>query len=240
MATIGRVLRDAEIRPHKVRGWLNRLDDPEFWEQAGAVCRLYLNPPPGTVLVSVDEKTGIQARSRRYPTRTMADGSARREFEYIRHGTVSIIAAMDVTGGEVIAERIARNNSTTFISFLTRLDTSIPAGTAIHLIMDNGSSHTSRTTRAWLEAHPRFSVTHTPKHASWLNMVEQFFSTLTRRALRHGDIDSQADLEDKITTFTIRHNQTAQPIAWRYDADADHARYLQRHLPPNDTLPTAA
>jgi transposase len=238
-ATIGRVLTDAEVRPHKVRGWLNRRDDPQFWEQAGAVCRLYVNPPPATMLISVDEKTGIQARSRRYPTLTMVDGSTRREFEYRRHGTVSVIAAMDVATGEVITERIHRNDSQTFIGFLARLDADIPAHLRIHLIMDNGSSHTSKATRAWIAAHPRFTVTCTPKHASWLNMVEQFFSVLTRRALRTGEFTSQDDLEDKITASTIRHNQTARPIDWRYDADADHARYLQRHPAPHNTLPAA-
>src|SRR5271163_2211530 len=139
------------------------------------------------MLILVDEKTGIQARSRRYPTMTRRDGSRRREFEYRRHGTVSIIAAMDVATGEVITERIHRNDSQTFIAFLTRLDTEMPAHPRIRLIMDNGSSHTSKATRAWFTDHPRFAVTYTPKHASWLNMVEQFFSVLTRRALRYGD-----------------------------------------------------
>jgi len=171
-ATVGRVLAEAKVRPHKVRGWLNRADDPAFWIRAGAVCRLYLSPPPGTVLISVDEKTGIQAKSRKHPDIPLQpDRDARREFEYVRHGTVSVIAAMNVTTGEVIAERIARNDSATFISFLSLLDQSIPPGLDIHLIMDNGSSHTSRATRAWLAAHPRITVTYTPKHASWLNMI---------------------------------------------------------------------
>ena len=168
-ATVGRVLADAHVRPHKVRGWLNRADDPSFWARAGAVCRLYLDPPPGTVLVSIDEKTGIQAKSRTHPDIPGRPGrDARREFEYVRHGTVSIIAAMNVTAGEVIAQRIARNDSVTFIKFLAMLDQSIAPGLRIHLIMDNGSSHTSKATRAWIAARPRFSVTYTPKHASWL------------------------------------------------------------------------
>src|SRR6266704_1765133 len=164
-ATVSRVLAEARVRPHKVRGWLNRADDPSFWIRAGAVCRLYLNPPPGTVLISVDEKTGIQAKSRKHPQLPARAGrDARREFEYVRHGTVSIIAAMNVTTGEVIAERIHRNNSRTFIWFLAMLDQMTPPHLRIHLIMDNGSSHTSRAKKAWLAAHPRFSVTYTPKH----------------------------------------------------------------------------
>lgn len=170
-ATVGRVLAEAKVRQHKVRGWLNRADDPAFWIRAGAVCRLYLDPPPGTVLISVDEKTGIQAKSRRHPEIPARPGrDARREFEYVRHGTVSVIAAMNVTTGEVIAERIHRNDSATFTRFLAMLDQATPPHLRIHLIMDNGSAHTSRASRAWLAAHPRFQVTYTPKHASWLNM----------------------------------------------------------------------
>ena len=242
-ATVGRVLGEARVRPHKVRGWLNRADDPSFWLRAGQVCRLYLNPPPGTVLISIDEKTGIQAKSRKHPGTPARPGrDARREFEYVRHGTISLVAAMNVTTGEVIAERIRRNDSATFISFLAMLHQMIPSSLRIHLIMDNGSSHTSRATRAWLAAHLRFAVTYTPKHASWLNMIEQWFGVLTRRLLRRGDFTSQDDLDAKITAFTIRHNKNARPYKWSYDADTEHARYLERHpqAEPEYALPQAA
>ncbi|MGH3305117.1 MAG: IS630 family transposase [Streptosporangiaceae bacterium] len=240
-ATAGRVLAEAKARPHKVRGWLRRADDPAFWIRAGAVCRLYLNPPPGTVLISIDEKTGIQAKSRKHPQVPAGPGrDARREFEYVRHGTVSILAAMNVTTGQVIAERIARNDSATFTRFLAMLDQATPPHLRIHLIMDNGSSHTSRATRAWLNAHPRFAVTYTPKHASWLNMIEQWFGVLARRLLRRGDFASRDDLEAKITAFTIRHNKHARPYKWAYDADADHARYLERHHCTESALAEAA
>jgi len=242
-ATVGRVLAEAKVRPHKVRGWLNRADDPSFWIRAGQVCRLYLNPPPGTVLISVDEKTGIQAKSRKHPEIPARPGrDTRREFEYVRHGTISIIAAMNVTTGEVITERIGKNDSAAFTAFLGMLHQMIPPCLRIHLVMDNGSSHTSAATRAWLAAHPRFAVTYTPKHASWLNMVEQWFGVLARRLLRRGDFASLDDLEAKITAFTIRHNKHARPYRWSYDADADHARYLEchRHPEPATALPEAA
>jgi transposase len=190
------------------------------------------------VLISVDETTGIQAKSRKYPEyRARPNRDARREFEYVRHGTVSIIAAMNVTTGQVIAQRIDRNNSATFIGFLRMLDQMIDLRLRIHLIMDNGSSHTSNATRAWLDAHPRFKVTYTPKHASWSNMIEQWFGVLTRRLLRRGEFVSRDDLDNKITVFTIRHNKTARPYKWSYDAEAEHARYLTRHAEP-DSLPT--
>ena len=244
-STVRRVLTEAKVRPHKVRGWLNRADDDAFWAQAGAVCRLYLDIPASTLLASVDEKTGIQARSRIRPALPARPGRDRRiEFEYKRHGTVSIVAAMDVATGQVVAERIERNNSAHFIRFLALLDHNTDPALRIHLIMDNGSSHTSKATRAWLAAHPRFTVTHTPKHASWLNMIEQWFSALTRGALRGRDFASRDDLEAKITAFTVRHNRTARPYKWRYDADADHARYLTRHprhqTPSPDAITKAA
>jgi len=166
-AAVGRVLAEAHVRPHKVRGWLNRAGDPSFWAKAGAVCRLYLSPPPGTVLISIDEKTGIQARSRTHPDAPGRPGrDARREFEYVRHGTVSVIAALNVANGQVITERIRRNDSVTFMKFLAMLDQHIAPGLRICLIMDNGSSRTSKATRAWIAARPRFAVTCTPKHAS--------------------------------------------------------------------------
>jgi transposase len=239
-ATVGRALADAKVRPHKVRGWLNRKDDPGFWAQAGVVCCLYLNPPPGTVLVSIDEKTGIQAKTRRYPDIPAGPGrDARREFEYARHGTVSIIAAMNTATGEVISQRIRRNDSATFLTFLAMLDQHIAPHLRIHLIMDNGSSHTSKATRAWIRNRPRFSVTCTPKHASWLNIIEQWFSILTRRLLRRGSFEAQEDLDRQITEFTIGYNKTARPWKWKYDADAEHARYLARH-PGKDTPAEAA
>lgn len=233
-ATVGRVLTEAEVRPHRVRGWLRRAEDPTFWTRAGQVCRLYRDPPAGTVLVSIDEKTGIQVKTRKHPEIPLRPGrAARREFEYVRHGTVSIIAAMDVATGQVITGWIARNTSAAFTAFLTMLDEHIDPGLRIHLILDNGASHTARATRAWLAAHPRFDVTYTPKHASWLNIIEQWFSVLTRRLLRRGDFTSREDLEAQITEFTIRHNNTAQPYQWSYDADAEHARYLERHPRPS-------
>ncbi|WP_433498562.1 transposase [Sphaerimonospora sp. CA-214678] len=135
---------------------------------------------------------------------------------------------MDVGSGQVLAERIDRNTSATFIAFLILLDQMIDPELDIHLILDNGASHTSKVTRVWLAAHPRSTVTYTPKHASWLNMVEMWFSVLTRRLLRRGEFTSRQDLMDQIDTFTIRHNASAQSYRWRYDARADHVRYLTR------------
>ena len=202
-------------------------------------------------MICIDEKTGIQAKYRKYPGRLPAPGRpARREFEYVRNGTVSIIAALHAATGQVVTEPVARNNSAAFTGFLHRLTQCTDPRLNIRIIMDNGSSHTSRATRAWIAAHPRITVTYTPKHASWLDMAELWFSVLTRGLLRRGEFASQADLIDKITRFTIRYNRTARPWTWTYDARADHARYRARHRPPDvaataeqaagQTLPQAA
>jgi len=226
----GRILAGLELAPHRVRGWLNRRDDEQFWAQAAAVCDVYLRPPPGTAVICIDEKTGIQAKYRKYPERPARPGRlARREFEYVRNGTVSIIAALHVATGQVITEPISRNNPVTFTGFLHRLDQCIDPRLNIHLVMDNGPSHTSAATRAWIAARPRITVTYTPRHASWLDMAELWFSVLTRALLRRGEFTSRADLIEKITGFTIRYNRTAKPWTWAYDARADHARYRARH-----------
>jgi len=216
---IGRVLTSFDVKPHRVRGWLNRPADPAFHIKAQAVCRLYLDPPADTVLFSVDEKTCMQARSRKRPTRQVRLGQVeRREFEYVRHGTVSLMAAMNITTGTVHPKIITRNDSVTFIEFLTELAQTVDPTKKIHLILDNGSSHTSKLTKKWLREHPRFTVTYTPCHASWLNMIEIFFSILTRRMLRRGDFTSRDDLIQKITKFIKTYNRTAKPFRRTYDA----------------------
>jgi transposase len=216
---IGRILASFDVKPHRVRGWLNRPADPAFHTKAQAVCALYLHPPADTVLFSVDEKTCMQARSRKRAARPVRAGQLeRREFEYVRHGTVSLMAAMNVTTGTVHPKIITRNDSETFIEFLTELATTVEPSRKIHLILDNGSSHTSKQTRKWLAEHPRFTVTYTPCHASWLNMIEIFFSILTRRLLRRGDFASRDDLIAKITKFIRAYNAMAKPFRWTYDA----------------------
>ena len=233
VSQVGRILAGLDLAPHRVRGWLNRRDDGQFWAQAAAVCDLYLNPPPGAMVICIDEKTGIQAKHRRYAEQPPRPGRlARREFEYVRNGTVSIIAALEVATGQVVAEPISRNDSATFTGFLHRLDQCTDSRLNIHLIMDNGSSHTSKATRAWIAAHPRITVTYTPKHASWLDMAELWFSTLARGLLRRGEFTSRADLTAKITSFTVRYNRTARPYTWTYDARTDNARHAQH----NDTV----
>jgi transposase len=127
------------------------------------------------------------------------------------------MAALNAATGTVTGKIIKRNDSVTFIEFLTELDQQIPTHLKIHLVMNNGSSHTSKATRTWLADHPRFTVTYTPKHASWLNMVELFFSILTRRLLRRGEFTSRDHLAGKILGFITHNSRHAKPFRWRYD-----------------------
>ena len=215
---IGRILADLDIKPHKIRSWLTRSDDPEFWDRVADVCGLYLSQPLNALVLSIDEKTAIQARSRKHPTRPATPGrSARQEFEYVRHGTACLMAALDVHTGEVLATDAVRNDAASFIGFLEQIDAAVPTELAVHLVLDNGGSHIARATKAWLAQHPRFVVHHTPRHASWLNQVELFFSILTRRLLRYGEFGSRDDLVTKIMRFITEHNHTARPFRWTYD-----------------------
>ncbi|MET0416420.1 MAG: IS630 family transposase [Actinoplanes sp.] len=209
---VGRILTDCDLRPYRVRGWLTRKDDPMFWTRTHNICDLYLNPPADAVVLSIDEKTAIAARSRKHPGQAAAPGrAARQEFEYVRHGTVSIIAALDVQTGQALTEPILRNDSATFQRFLSMLDTVIDPAKQIHVVLDNGSSHVAKATRAWLAAHPRWHVHWTPVHASWLNQVEMYFSALTRRVVRHGDFLSRDDLINKIENYVIGRTPPPSP-----------------------------
>jgi transposase len=213
---IGRILADLDIKPHRVRGWITRPDDPGFWERVADVCGLYLAPPTNALVLSVDEKTGIGARSR---TRPPAPGRpTRQEHEYVRHGTATLLAALDVhRGGVLQATDLDRNTAANFIAFLDQLDARVPTDLAVHLVLDNGSWHIANATRWWFYNHRRFHPHYTPTHASWLNQVELFFSILARRLLKHGEFASVDDLVAKVMAFIADYNRTARPFRWTYD-----------------------
>lgn len=216
-----RILKAMDIDLSKVRGWLNRRNDPDFWDRVREVCGLYLNPPERALVLSVDEKTSIQAKSRKHPDQNpQARRWRRREFEYVRHGTVSLHAALDVHSGEVLAAPIeGKNNSENFCSFLDDIEANVDPSLAIHVILDNGSSHVSKHTKAWFAAHPRWVAHYTPPHASWVNQVELFFSILQRKVIRNGNFTSRQDLIDKLLAFITDYDQTAKPFKWTYAAD---------------------
>jgi transposase len=216
---IGRILADLDIKPHRVRSWITRPDDPGFWERAADICGLYLVPPTNALVLSVDEKTGMPARSRTRPTQPVAPGRpARQEHEYVRHGTAILLAALDVHGGGIFtATDLDRNTAANFIAVLDELDAKVPAGLEVHLVLEGGSSHIARDTRWWFVDHPRFHPHSTPSHASWLHQVELCFSILARRLLKHGEFRSVQDLVGKVMAFIADDDRTATPFRWTYD-----------------------
>jgi len=220
VSQVWRILDAMDIDLSKVRGWINRRDDPGFWDRVRDVCGLYLSPPMNAVVLSVDEKTGIQAKQRIRPDQPARPGRLRRrEFEYKRHGTAKLMAAMDVASGQVVADTIESNNAPTFITFLDMLDSTIDPKLDIHVVLDNGSSHVAKLTKAWFASHPRWHAHYTPVHASWVNQIELFFSILQRKVIRNGNFTDRDDLIDKMMKFITDYDQTAGPFAWTYAAD---------------------
>jgi len=178
-----------------------------------------LDRPHNALVLSVDEKTAIAARSRKHPTRRCAPGLVeRREFEDKRHGTACLMAALDVHSGQVLGTDAAKNDSAHFTGFLEEVDRAVHPDLLIHLVLDNGSSHVSKQTKTWLTAHPRFQAHCTPKHASWLKQVsELFFSILARQLLKRGEFASRQDLVERIMAFIADYDPTAKPFRWTYD-----------------------
>ena len=210
------ILAAADLKPHQVRSWLTSID-PEFATKQAEVCGLYLNPPEGAIVVSLDEKTSIQAKEPIRSEIPMQSGKpARREFEYKRHGTVALLAALLVHSGEVKGEVYERNSRLEFLDFLERLEAEIPADKQVHAILDNLQVHKTPEVREWLQAHPRWHFHFTPTHASWLNQIELWFSILSRRLLRRGSFTSTEDLKAQLLAFIERYNPAAKPFAWTY------------------------
>jgi transposase len=214
------ILGRAEIKPHLSDYWMmSDFSRPEFEERLSEICGLYVNPPENVLVVSLDEKTGIQAKAPTKPDRPAARGRpARREHEYIRNGTQCLFACLKVHAGDVLAMASKTRNRFDLIRFLEHLDSEIPVveGQKIVAISDNLSTRGTQEVTDWLEGHPRWSFQFTPTHASWLNQVEIFFSILYRRLLKHGMFTSEQDLAEQMLAFIETYNQTAKPFAWTY------------------------
>jgi transposase len=234
--TVCKILDAQEVKPHKVRYYLERRD-PEFKAKMAQVLCIYRKvnvlkkaaaaaikknkkPSEALTVISYDEKPGIQAIATTAPDLPPEPGVHRtvtREFEYKRHGTVSLLAGIDLVTGKIHALVMDRHRSREFIDFLKLVDAAYPAHTAIRLILDNHSAHISKETNAWLAARPgRFEFTFTPKHGSWLNLVEGFFSKLARSVLRHIRVASKQELKDRIMAAMDHFNQTPVVHTWSY------------------------
>jgi transposase len=211
------ILQAAEIKPHRLEQWVMSELGPDFDVQAAEVCGLYLDPPEGALVVSLDEKTGIQAKTPTRPDLQARPGKpARREHEYVRNGTQNLFAALRVHSGEISAMPSKTRNRFDLIRFLDQLEVEIPPGQEVIAISDNLSTRTTQEVEDWLTEHPRWRFVFTPKHASWLNQVEIFFSILARRLLRHGAFASEADLAQQMLAYVETYNQTAKPFQWTY------------------------
>jgi transposase len=234
--TVCKLLGQEDVKPHKVRYYLERRD-PDFAEKMAQVLCVYrqvkilkkagvskTKPSDQVAIVSYDEKPGIQAiatTAADLPPEPGVHATFAREHEYKRHGTVSLLAGIDLITGKVHALVKDRHRSREFIEFLTLLDAAYPAATAIKLILDNHSAHISKETKAWLAAQPahRFEFTFTPKHGSWLNLIEGFFSKLARSVLRHIRVASKQELKDRLLAAMDYFNQAPVVHTWTHKLD---------------------
>jgi len=202
------------VQPHRQRHF-KLSNDPFFIEKVRDIVGLYLNPPDHAMVLCVDEKTQVQALNRTQPMLPMGLGYVEGvTHDYVRHGTTTLFAALDVANGEVITQCKARHRHQEFLAFLRHIDASVPKDLEVHLVIDNYATHKHAKVKAWLTKRPRYHIHYTPTYASWLNQVERWFGIITQQAIRRGSFSSVKELIAKIQHFVDHYNQTASPFAW--------------------------
>lgn len=211
----------ANLKPHRIRTF-KISNDPEFAEKVIDVVGLYMNPPDNAVVLSVDEKTQIQALDRTQPMLQLKPGQVeRRTHDYKRNGTASLYAAFNVLTGEVTGKVTDRHRAKEFLGFMREIEQSTPKNLDLHVILDNSSTHKTEEVNKWLAKHPRIKLHFTPTSASWLNAVEGWFSQLERRALYRGAFSSVKELREEIHRFIRVHNAScAKPFKWTKTANS--------------------
>jgi len=229
--TIRRIWTAFGLQPH--RGETFKLSsDPLFVDKVRDIVGLYLSPPNRALVLSVDEKSQIQALDREQPVLPMMPGiPERRTHSYIRHGTTSLFAALDITSGFVIGKCYRRHRAAEFLDFLKQIDAGVPEGLDVHIIMDNYATHKTPRIKAWLARRSHYHVHFTPTSASWINQIERWFAELTRKRLRRGVHTSVRQLKADIRTFIDRHNENPKPFKWVKSADqilASVKRFCQK------------
>ena len=226
---ISRIWRAFGLKPHLTETW-KLSTDPQFIDKVRDIVGLYLDPPEAALVLCVDEKSQIQALDRTAPSLPILPTTpARRSHDYVRHGTTSLFAALDVASGTVISSLHRRHRHQEFLKFLRTIDRNVPAALDVHLICDNYGTHKTPEIRRWLLRHPRFHLHLTPTYSSWLNLVERWFAELTTRKLRRSAHRSVAELEADITAWIQAWNQDPKPFVWTKTADEildNLARYL--------------
>jgi transposase len=230
-SAISRIWRAFGLQPHRSETFkLSR--DPLFIEKVRDIVGLYLNPPQKALVLCVDEKSQIQALDRTQPLLPMRPGQIeRRTHDYMRHGTTSLFAALEVKTGEVLGQCQRRHRSVEFRKFLRHIETNVPDDLDVHLIMDNYGTHKTALIQRWMVRHPRFHVHFTPTGATWLNLVERFFAAITEKQIRRGVHRSTRELETAIYHYLDTHNHAPKPFVWTKTADqilASIARFCQR------------
>ncbi len=218
-SSVSRIWRAFALKPHRTETF-KLSKDPLFIEKVRDIVGLYMNPPDRAMVLCVDEKSQIQALDRTQPLLPMRPGMVeRRTHDYVRHGTTSLFAALDVATGKVIGECHRRHRAAEFRTFLNTIDEAVPADLDVHLIVDNYGTHKAPTIRRWLLAHPRYHLHFTPTGASWLNLVERWFATLTEKQIRRGVHRSTAALEKAIRHYLAVYNENPKPFIWTKSAD---------------------
>jgi len=213
---VARTWAKAGLKPHQLRRYLAS-DDPHFVKKAADVIGLYLKPPTNAVVFCVDEKTAIQALDRLDPVLPLSPGRAERHgFEYFRHGTLSLYAALNTQTGAVLGKTAAKHTSAEFVAFLAELEASQPQDKELHVVVDNLSAHKTERVELFLKDHPRVKMHFTPTYSSWLNQVECWFSKIERDVIARGVFTSVKDLAKKIMRYIRRYNRQAKPIKWTY------------------------
>lgn len=206
----------AGIKPHRIKRYM-RSNDPDFEKKAADVIGLYINPPQHGAVFCVDEKTAIQALDRLDPVLPLSPGRLERHgFEYYRHGTLSLYAALNTHTGKVLGQTVDRHSSAEFVAFLGAIVTSQPRGKEIHVILDNLSAHKTQRVQEFLADHPNVHLHFTPTYSSWLNQVENWFSKIERHVIARGVFTSVKDLARKILRYIRLYNRAPKPIKWTY------------------------
>lgn len=211
------ILKEADLKPHKVEYWCGKSPDPEFESKMINIVGLYLNPPQKALVLCVDEKTQIQALDRTQPLLPLRSGNPKRlTATYKRNGTVSLIAALAVHTGEVIAETIKSNNAANFLGFLKKLDRTYRNKT-LHIIVDNLSVHKDKDVKEWVSKKRKIKLHFTPTYSSWLNQVEMWFNILTKDVVKGGVWRSSEQLASQLMEYVVTYNKTrAKPFEWTY------------------------
>ncbi len=218
-SSVHRIWRAFVLKPH-LQDTFKLSTDPNFVEKVRDVVGLYMNPPDRALVLCVDEKSQIQALNRTQPSLPLTFGKpSTRTHDYKRHGTTSLFAALNVATGNVIGQLKRRHRSAEFLQFLNTIDGSVPTDLDVHLIMDNYGTHKTDAVRAWFAERPRYHVHFTPTSASWINLVERFFSTLSEKWIKRGAHTSVKDLEKSIQEYLKRYNADPKPFVWRKSAD---------------------